>query len=105
MIKDSKARDSLSKLGTSTIVKSNIKADLYRLTCLIYGLKDCTDVNHACLKLMEGKASTSLSKLKSFDPASLPPRKQVFDQKIKRVNLVCNIWLNAHKVHIMEWDP
>ena len=103
--------DAFAKLGASETVPIYVKKSLNRYTCTLYGVRGkCQDVNHArhtllLKKVPKRKAKQSLSKLKSFDPATLPPCLSVLEQKISRVNLVTHIWANAHKLQINEWDP
>ena len=56
-------------------------------------------------KIPQRKAKQNLTKLKSFDPATLPPCLCVLEQEITRVNFVTHVWINAHKDCIDEWDP
>ena len=110
LVKDKESRDAFGKLGTSTNVPKAVQTYLNKFTCLLYGQKGkCTDVNVARLKILEGKlprtSKQKLQKLKSFDPATLPPCLNELGQKIKRVNYVCHIWQSAHKAVISSWDP
>ena len=56
-------------------------------------------------KIPQRKAKQNLTKLKSFDPATLPPYLCVLEQEIARVNFVTHVWTNAHKDCIDKWDP
>ena len=56
-------------------------------------------------KIPQRKAKQNLTKLKSFDPATLPPYLCVHEQKIARVNFVTHVWTNAHMACMDEWDP
>ena len=51
------------------------------------------------------KRGNKLKKLKSFDPATLPPCKNVLDQKINRSNYIAYMYKNSHKRKLVLWDP
>ena len=110
MEKDNEVMDAFGKLGTSQIVPSSVKKSLNRYTCTLYGARGtCEDVNRArhtlLLKKVPQNKTNIPSKLKSFDPATLPPCLSALEQKISRVNFVSHVWTNAHKPDINEWDP
>ena len=111
MLKNSKVLDAFSQLGKSQVVPASVTKSVSMYTCNLYGGR-CMfrDVNHARHMLMskkipQNKAKQNLSKLKSFDPATLPPCLCVLEQKIARVNYVTHVWINAHKACINEWGP
>ena len=103
--------DAFAKLGASQTVPASVQKVLSRYTCTLYGVRSkCQSVNRARLtlslkKVPQRRTSFVLSKLKSFDSATLPPCLSVLEQKISRVNLVSHIWGKAHKAQISEWDP
>lgn len=111
MQKDDEVMGAFAKLGASQIVPDSIKNCLNRFTCSLYGVRGkCQDVNNArhmlfLNKIPQRKTKKILSKLKSFDPATLPPCRSTLEQKIYRVNFVTHILINSHKAHISEWDP
>ena len=111
MQQDNEVMDAFAKLGVSQTVPASVKRSLSRYICTLYGVRGmCQDVNRArhillLMKVPQRKAKQNLSKLKSFDPATLPPCLSALEQKISRINFVTHMWANAHKPHINEWDP
>lgn len=111
MLKNSEVLDAFSQLGKSQVVPASVRKSVSMYTCNLYGGRGTfRDVNHArhmllSKKIPQRKAKQNLTKLKSFDPATLPPCLCVLEQKIARVNFVTHVWTNAHKACIDEWDP
>ena len=79
MLKNSEVLDAFSQLRKSQVVLALVTKSVSMYTCNLYGGRGMfRDVNHArhtlmSKKILQRKAKQNLSKLKSFDPATLPP--------------------------------
>ena len=88
MLKNSEVLDAFSQLGKSQVVPASVRKSVSMYTCNLYGGRGTfRDVNHArhvllSKKIPQRKAKQNLTKLKSFDPATLPPCLCVLEQKI-----------------------
>ena len=93
MLKDSEVLDAFSQLGKSQVVPASVTKSVSMYTCNLYGGRGTfRDVNHArhmllSKKIPQRKAKQHLTKLKSFDPATLPPCLCVLGQKIAESTL------------------
>ena len=57
------------------------------------------------LKAKLPKKSNPFGKLKSFDPAILPPCCKSLEYKLRRVDYASHFYRNAQKSSIDLWDP
>ena len=108
LLKDKEAMKAFAELGKHELVPVPTCRTLERFTCSLYGMKS-SSVNQTRYKLLIAKLPkrglNCLKKLKTLDPASLPPCKSCLEQKLKRANFISHVWRNAHQQSITPWQP
>ena len=85
-----------SALGISENVQPKISAVLEEFVCDMHGVRHETSVNNARFIIFKTLYSPineerPMNKLKSSDPACLPPCKDVLQQKMRRTNYVIRV--------------
>ena len=100
MLKNAQHTEAFSELGKNENVESKVSAVLEEFVCDLYGVHNETNVNNARFIIFKTlyspqKVESPMNKIKSSDPACLPPCKDVLQQKIRRTNYVAHVWRNA----------
>ena len=89
-----------SKLGDKEVINNEQCADGEELVRSLYGQKKLSSVAEARLEMFLKKYKPKIGKIscaKKMDGSSLPPCSPVILQKLRSINYICSVRLNAHK--------
>ena len=95
MMRQQKFVDAFPQLEEPSTTDEMINA-IEEFTCLMYGHKNCVDINkagylHFCTKYKPSLNAKPLDAIKSIEPSLFPPCKVVLIEQIKRAFYICKL--------------
>ena len=82
-------------------VPDDIREDIEKFTCKVYGKKKLTSINEVRFQIFSskykpnGKKNKTIMDVKSMDGSAMPPCSRVLQEKITRTALVASRWLSS----------
>ena len=87
---------SLSRLGDSWNVPSDLVDELDAFTCALYGRPGIKHVDELCYLQLNDYGCEELNKPRNMDMSKVPPCRKSLEQHIRRVNYQVAIWKRSH---------